>query len=288
MSSCPGRGCAVSPFETALVVQGSGKAVQIDFQRLLTHALRSWAAYHTESEIVSGDFFPAVNVFGSDSALRRCLGLDSFGMFLEWLNDGTQWIVVRGTNNFDNMMSNLQYDLEFAPDIGVRAHKGFVSLFRKAWGELKDVLEKSKPVRISGHSLGGAVASLLALKLKLEGFRLEEAVTFGAPKFTDLDGSAEVLRRRVPLLRVNNRADPVPRLPPWPQYIQAGAEVCLQGTDPFLFNWTAASQAAIKAQDGVLMHHLKGVPDHMLADYIRNICPKLPHRDVLLERLFSS
>lgn len=61
------------------------------------------------------------------------------------------------------------------------------------------------------------------------GFRLEEAVTFGAPKFTDLDGSAEVLRRRVPLLRVNNRADPVPRLPPWPQYIQAGAEVFRQG-----------------------------------------------------------
>lgn len=54
-------------------------------------------------------------------------------------------------------------------------------------------------------------------------------MTFGAPKFTDLDGSAEVLRRRVPLLRVNNRADPVPRLPPWPQYIQAGAEVFRQG-----------------------------------------------------------
>ncbi len=30
-------------------------------------------------------------------------------------------------------------------------------------------VDKKKPVRISGHSLGGAVASLLALKLKKDG-----------------------------------------------------------------------------------------------------------------------
>lgn len=34
-----------------LLILSIGKAVQIDFQRLLTHALRSWAAYHTESEV---------------------------------------------------------------------------------------------------------------------------------------------------------------------------------------------------------------------------------------------
>lgn len=33
--------------------------------------------------------------------------------------------------------------------------------------------------------------------------------------------------------------------------VSCPVQVCLQGTDPFLFNWTAASQAAIKAQDGM-------------------------------------
>eukprot|EP00668_Euglena_longa_P032482 GGOE01041831.1.p1 GENE.GGOE01041831.1~~GGOE01041831.1.p1 ORF type:complete len:292 (-),score=27.91 GGOE01041831.1:82-957(-) len=286
-STCPGRGCAMSPFLTGLVVQGPEKAVKVDFHRLLEHALRSWAVYHSEREIVLGEFSPPVNVFGEKSSLRQCMNLDSFGMFLELLADGTQWLAIRGTHNLDNVMSNLQYDLEFTPDLGIRAHRGFISLFLMAWDLLKTTLVKSKPVRISGHSLGGAVASLLALKLKLEGFLLEEVVTFGSPKFTDLDGSAEFLRQLIPLLRVVNRGDPVPSLPPWPQYAQSGAEVQLQGPDPFLFDWTTGSQAAVKSQGGNLLCHLKGVPNHILGDYLRNICPKLSHRNVLLEQMFS-
>lgn len=293
LTTCPGAaGCPVSFLPTDLVVQKSEKTVKVDFQRVLQHALHSWAAYHSSIEIEDGIFVPPLPVFGKTSQSRECLHLGSFGMFLELQKDGTQWVSIRGTQNWSNMVDDLKYELEFTPELNIRAHQGFVGLYRMAWDQLKERLDKKKPIRISGHSLGGAVASLLALKLKKDGYHVVEVVTFGAPKFTDFEGCVEFLRLHIPLLRITNKGDPIPAAPPWPQYAHIGAEVHVHGNDPFLFEWITANQATISEQNaaGQFWTRVKNIgshSNHYMASYLRHIVPKVQRRDVVLEEVVN-
>jgi len=260
--------------------------VQIDFSRILQHALRSWATYHSEDEIESGVFEPQLSVFGPESVARECLHLGNFGMFLEVNADGSQWIAVRGTKVLQNVIDNLQYNLEHAPELGLRSHEGYIALSRKAFDELRPRLRIKQAVRITGHSLGGAVAALLALRLVQAGYRVVEVVTFGAPKFTDIEGSVFFLRRQISLLRITNRGDSVPSLPPWHQYVHTGAEVHLHGDDPVLFDWISSGQAAVTHFcNGPSCVHPNTTLSHSVPHYLRNISAKLPFRDVQMEAI---
>lgn len=68
------------------------------------------------------------------------------------------------------------------------------------------------PIKLTGHSLGGAVAVIVAAKLKIRGYRVDKVMTFGAPKATDARG-AERLRELLSVLRVTHERDPVPLMP---------------------------------------------------------------------------
>jgi triacylglycerol lipase len=74
-------------------------------------------------------------------------------------------------------------------------------------------LDPRRQIRITGHSLGGAVAAILAALLAEDpaGFTLGRTITFGQPMVTDINGAR--LLRKHSLLRVVNRADPVAMLP---------------------------------------------------------------------------
>jgi hypothetical protein len=65
--------------------------------------------------------------------------------------------------------------------------------------------------RLTGHSLGGALAVLLAMRLSVDGQPPARVITFGQPKVTTEAGVARF--RELPLLRVVNHDDPVPNLP---------------------------------------------------------------------------
>jgi len=75
---------------------------------------------------------------------------------------------------------------------------------------------RSGRIRITGHSLGGAVAVLLAVLLRNDKINVFEIVTFGQPMVTNEDGariwnSGELA---LPLFRFWNQDDIVPTLPP--------------------------------------------------------------------------
>ncbi len=72
--------------------------------------------------------------------------------------------------------------------------------------------KKTDTVSLTGHSLGGAEAVILAMYLKTEGWKVSRVVTFGQPKVTDADGSKRF--RDLPVLRVVNANDSVPLVPP--------------------------------------------------------------------------
>jgi len=65
---------------------------------------------------------------------------------------------------------------------------------------------------VTGHSLGGAVAALLAIYLIEDGYKVVRVVTFGQPKFTTAIGVEKLAF--LPIIRVVDENDIVPMLPP--------------------------------------------------------------------------
>lgn len=91
-------------------------------------------------------------------------------------------------------------------------HGGFAASLETVWPAIEAVLGASPQWWCTGHSLGGALAALAAVRVKRRGHRLAGAVTFGQPR----TGDAAFVRfvQELPLTRVVNACDIVPRLPP--------------------------------------------------------------------------
>lgn len=63
---------------------------------------------------------------------------------------------------------------------GVKVHSGFLAETKKLWkGVIKDIrgIEGKLPLWVTGHSLGGAMATITAMK-----YPVEEVITFGEPR----------------------------------------------------------------------------------------------------------
>ena len=70
--------------------------------------------------------------------------------------------------------------------VGARFHKGFVDAIAEVWEPLAAAVEaelkaNDRPLWITGHSLGGALALLAAWLLKRRFVLVHEVCTFGAP-----------------------------------------------------------------------------------------------------------
>lgn len=107
-------------------------------------------------------------------------------------------------------------------------HSGFYLLLKRIWPLLLGPLEEQpRPWIYTGHSLGGALASLA-------GFLTEPDLicTFGAPKFGN--EWFHSLRREANIWRIVNHIDVVPRLPlPDPRQ---GHRVLSHGIEPFVLD----------------------------------------------------
>jgi triacylglycerol lipase len=106
-----------------------------------------------------------------------------------------------------------------AAGVGARFHQGFVSAITDIWPALfpeveREFTSKDRPVWITGHSLGGALALLAAWLLKRKFVPVHRVITFGAPMVGN-PIVAESLNREFGgrILRYVNAPDPVPLLP---------------------------------------------------------------------------
>ena len=129
-------------------------------------------------------------------------------------------IFCRGTTLSIDVWTSLTTWMEYDEELDCRVHMGFN---RQATHILHDILPLMAPpgarttVRVSGHSLGGAVAYLLAAKLKRKGYRVVQVTGVEAPRVCATTESAERLQSLLPsdTLRIENDVDPVPFLPPF-------------------------------------------------------------------------
>ncbi len=126
---------------------------------------------------------------------------------------GVQTIAIRGTANLANVMVDL--DIEFQPDerLGITLHNGFRSAAEAVFNDVRPRLVAGMPVQITGHSLGGAIAVVLAMYLKHDTVaQVTQVITFGQPKVTNVTGAD--LYSGIPLIRVVTQKDLVPLVPP--------------------------------------------------------------------------
>lgn len=108
---------------------------------------------------------------------------------------------------------------------GALMHRGFVNAYFAVRDQVHDYIESSdvKSVVTTGHSLGGALATLCAVDVQynFSDKVTVEAYTYGAPKVGN-DGFRDSYNRRVPnSYRIVHGMDIVPALPRWWQGYRA-------------------------------------------------------------------
>jgi hypothetical protein len=106
-----------------------------------------------------------------------------------------------------------------AAGVGAKFHMGFVKAIGDIWDPLYEAVEaemkqKKRPLWLTGHSLGGALALLAAWLFKRKFVRVHQVYTFGGPMIGN-KLAVEAIDREFPnkIVRCVNGPDPVPLLP---------------------------------------------------------------------------
>lgn len=146
--------------------------------------------------------------------------------FIADVNDDVLIIAFRGSDEIrDYVRGNLLFTLKklpyhenpFSP---ILVHEGFGTLYANIRDEVHELIESRvvihKKIIVTGHSLGGALATLCALDLQYSFPDMEIfCVTLGSPRVGNID-FANSYNNRVPkTIRIVNGNDIVARMPLW-------------------------------------------------------------------------
>lgn len=143
-------------------------------------------------------------------------GEPSFGVVLKNHKDQTYWILLRGSKFYRDWLADVRQHQE-PYDCGGNVHAGFLQILETIrFATLKSLPDASVPckVLVTGHSLGAAVATLLALWLKKERPLADVSLmTSACPRVGD-EAFCELVDDQVPRhVTLRNDADLVPTIP---------------------------------------------------------------------------
>jgi triacylglycerol lipase len=157
----------------------------IDFTDIYAYAERSNAAY--EDKLAIKLKYPlTIRINSPDGTeVRYFLERDD--------KTHTQFITVRGTHNNKNLAEDLDITVREDRKVDIPVHAGFDAAARAVFNDLKSHLKPGYKTYVTGHSLGGAVAAILAIYLIEDGVQVERVVTVGQPRFTTTDGEVRIL-----------------------------------------------------------------------------------------------
>lgn len=138
-----------------------------------------------------------------------------------WVSGAAAHLVFRGTDDALDMLSNV--DTRQVDFLGARVHRGFLSRYQAVRAKIAHFLgaHAFDSLLVTGHSMGGALASLAALDLAhaLPPSVRVACVTFGSPRVGDARFAALFADRLgVDHWRVFHDQDPVPMVPMGPFY----------------------------------------------------------------------
>ena len=128
-----------------------------------------------------------------------------------------QVVSFTGTDSVLDFLQDITANLVERPWAGF-VHEGFAHYFDEVREGVASLLNKTTPVFVNGHSLGGGSALLCALYLQSQGYNVAGVYTFGCPKVGGDSFLAKFAASQIPSLRFVNSIDLVPRLLSAPLY----------------------------------------------------------------------
>lgn len=168
-----------------------------------------------EGRYVIPEFYEQAASFSAKSITGQ---METFGFILE--SKDRIIIAFRGTSTTTDWISDaiaIQSNYRCVPNSG-KSHKGMSDIYysaRKAILSSLDKLPAHKKLMITGHSLGGALATLCAVDVAANSpFRLPSVYTYGSPRVGDPTFSKVYANKVDQSYRINNFYDVVPHLPP--------------------------------------------------------------------------
>jgi len=117
-------------------------------------------------------------------------------------------------------------------------------------------LRRDKPVRIKGHSRGGALGQTLAIHLDQRGFKIDSVITFGSPRI-----SRETIKTEWPVWQFKAFGDPVWRVPFLPPFTwRHSGETFKVG------NWRTFEN--LRSKFGFWTYSRTAISSHLMPNYI--------------------
>ncbi len=183
-------------------------------------------------------------------------------------------IVCRGTE--PNQWNDIKADANawtVASEVG-RVHSGFHSEVNELWPLLEQKInENQRPMWFSGHSLGGAMAAVCAVRCKISPIpsNPQAIFSYGAPRVGDRSYTSFL---KVKHYRWVNNNDIVPRVPPrWLGYRHMGQEIYINrnGRISNLRSWFRVRDRFLGLLASLRLWKLDYFSDHAMVDYIEHI-----------------
>ena len=181
----------------------------IDFKVIKDYALFAKVAYQTKHEIYN---------VGLQKSYQPTFyhNIPEFDIAYYLLTNDvtkTQIIAVRGTSNIENAM--LDIALKLMPDrhTGIYLHEGFAKAAQAIYANIRPLIKPDYVINTTGHSMGGAIALILAMHLNIDHYKIDQIITFGQPKVTNTSGSYKFQNLNV--TRIVTEKDLVPLVPPF-------------------------------------------------------------------------
>lgn len=182
----------------------------VNFELVLNYSvLCQMMNYNSDEEILS--IYPNTRFIDLPKYKNRMFIIDEAGVDNE--GQGIQTIIFRGSGHPRNFLVDLNFRPSKSKKLGCRIHRGFLKSVREVDSLATKFLDKSRKVRLAGSSLGGGLATVYAMFLKKKGFDVDLIITFGQPRVTDSKGRK--MYSDLPLVRIINRTDAFPAIPPF-------------------------------------------------------------------------
>lgn len=146
-----------------------------------------------------------------------------------------QQIFCRGTTLLVDVLTCLSFWMVYDEELDCRVHLGFRNqadhIIRDIEPLLAPASDKRTTIEVSGHSLGGAVAYIIAAKLRKRGYRVIRTTAIASPRFCATELSSQKIESLLPHdnLRIESEIDIVPFLPPFGHHV--GNKLYLAGPD---------------------------------------------------------
>ncbi len=269
--------CAL--FSSGTVVASNSNAQNITpstFSHWLDAAYVAQAAYGTEDDVES-----VLNRQGYK--IKQFHQLDGFLVtYVLATNDETKHhiLAVRGTSNIENIIVDSAFVLVPDKITGIDIHQGFLLSAKDIYQQILPDIKPGYKINTIGHSLGGATALIVAMMLDAKGYTIDEVITFGQPKVTNISGSKKFAHLNIKRLVMPK--DIVPLVPPVdPMNLMQLSIFWHQGVEIIIFDnnqyaVTTGTDSMMRALD--FLNDVPGeqhIRNHFMTSYIKNLKSKL-------------